>query len=149
MIAVNAKTSSSISLRRSALFNPIQTFIKSPPWIMNPFITLSVKPHPIPHLWNFVFLYPTGTLSMRNSPVQNCLERETGKLVNYRKFSTVYAIRPSTLNTYLRTQLFEQFKSNSSRWRSSDRNIEKHHWISTTQTSDHLLIHRLSTPQNF
>ena len=46
MITVNAKTSSSISLRRSALFNPIQTFIKSPPWIINPFITLSVKSHP-------------------------------------------------------------------------------------------------------
>ena len=57
---------------------------------MNPFITLDEKKQDrAPYLWNFVFLYPTGTLSMRNSPVQNCLEREISNLVNYRKFSTV------------------------------------------------------------
>ena len=86
---------------------------------------------------------------MQNSPVQNCLKRETSDLVNHRKFSTVYTIRCLRSEAYLRTELFEQLKANSSRWRSSDRNIKKHHWVSTTQTSNHLLIHRLSTLKRF
>ena len=60
---------------------------------MNPFITLDEKKQDrAPYLWNFVFLYPTGTLSMRNSPVQNCLEREI------RILSTTESSQPSNLS---------------------------------------------------